>query len=382
MGKVYKILIDARSMRKGQNGPTRYAENMLKNLALTDHINQYTIIVNNGYKGFIEKENFEVISTSIEPYRIREHWAIKRLIKGRNFDLFHCLQYLPPMGVKCPIVLTIYDVMHMRKDFWHGSFVRKAMGVYARILARYFLKKAATIITISEVSAKKIATTFDYSLDKIYPIYLGVDRSYRERNQSIDFSNALKCRNLPGPYLLSVSNMRPYKNVDTLLYAYVDLVNSGSKNYSLVLAGKASDADIGSKIELVKVLGLTDKVFFFKGLNDEELKQLLGGASLFIFPSREEGFGLPLLEAMASGVPCIASDIEVFREVCGEGALFFDPNSSVALKDTILKLLLSDQLRSELVGKGRQRADSFLWEQTARQTLAVYNKVLETKLLS
>lgn len=375
----YNILIDARSMRKGQNGPTRYAENMLKNLAMIDHKNQYTLIVNPDYADFINQKNFSIISTLIKPYRIKEHWAINKLIKNKKFDLFHCLQYIPPIGVRYPLIMTIYDTMHMDKNFWTGSFYRKVAGIYARLLARYSMNRAVSVITISGYSARQIEKTFKYSINKIISIHLGVDNSYRNRDYKIDYKNSANKWNLPDPYLLSVSNMRPYKNVDTLIKAFADFVKEGYDKYVLVLAGKASDEDINSKWELADSLSIRNRVFILKGLSDDDLKGLLGGSSVFIFPSKEEGFGLPLLEAMAAGVPCVASDIEVFREVCSDTPLYFNPDDVVDLKKAIVNLMVSDKLRNDLSKKGLQRAELFSWENTAKKTLAVYNSVVKFK---
>ncbi len=363
-------------MRKEKNGPSRYAVNVLLNIAKIDQQNRYTILVNKGYTDFIHQANFNILSTSVEPYRIKEHWAIRGLVKGEKFDLFHSFQYIPPIGLRYPMVMTIYDTMHMDKNFWKGSFYKNIAGKYVGLLARYSMKRAISIITISEYSAKQTEKTFHYPINKIFPIHLGVDKSYRNRNQSIDFQYSANKWNIPGPYLLTISNMRPYKNVDSLIFAFADLVKSGYDQHSLVLAGMASDLDMNSKRELADSLSLGNKIYFLKDLNDNDLKALLGGSSIFIFPSKEEGFGLPLLEAMAAGIPCIASKIDVFREICGDAPMYFDPDDITELKENILKLILSDKLRKELSIKGLQRSEIFSWENTARQTLAVYNNIL------
>ena len=189
----------------------------------------------------------------------------------------------------------------MDKEFWKGSLYRNMVGKYARLMARISIQRAVSVITISGYSAKQIEKTFQYSLYKIFPIHLGVDDSYRNRNYATDFKYSATKWNIPSPYLLSISNMRPYKNVDTLILAFAEIVKSGCDRHVLVLAGKASDTDMNSKLELANSLSIGNKIFLLKGLNDNDLKRLLGGSSIFIFPSREEGFGLPLLEAMAAG---------------------------------------------------------------------------------
>ena len=374
--KVYKILIDARSMRKDRNGPSTYAVNMLQNLAKIDKKTHYTIIVNNDYVDFIDQDNFTILPTQIKPYRFKEHWAIHRLLAKNKFDLFHSLQYIPPFGFKCPLVMTIYDTMHMDNCFWKGSFFKNMAGKYARLMARYSMQKADSVITISKYSAKQIEQTFQYPADKIFPIYLGVDYSYSRRNHEVDFKYSVNKWNIPSPYLLCVGNMKQYKNVNALISAFAELVKSGYTQHVLVLAGKADESDIKLRQEQVNALSIENKVIFLRGLNNSDLKSILGGSSIFIFPSREEGFGLPLLEAMSAGVPCIASNIEVLKEIAGDAPLYFDLSSKTELKEKVLQLILSEQLRNELSAKGLQRAENFTWKNTAKQTLAVYNKIL------
>lgn len=185
--KRMNVLIDARLMRINKNGPSSYAKNVLLNLSKLDSRNDYTVLVNTEYSNFISSERFHVISKEIKPYRIREHWAIPNLIKDKHFDLFHCMQFVHPIFIKYPTVLTVYDTMHMDKEFFGSSLQRKVLGKYARLLSRYSTKKATSIITISQFSAMQIAKIFNYPIDKIYSIYLGVDESYKNRKREIDF---------------------------------------------------------------------------------------------------------------------------------------------------------------------------------------------------
>ena len=219
---VKKILIDARSMRRGKNGPSTYAINMLLSLANIDSTNKYTIIVNSGYSDLIKQDNFKLITTEIEPYRIKEHWAIRRLLNGEEFDIFHSLQYIPPFGLKYPLIMTIYDTMHMDKGFWEGSLLRLFAGKYARILSRKSIKKTKSVITISSYSAMQISKTFKFPIERIFPIHLGVDSSFANRDHKSDSKYSMEKWNIPGPYILTISNMRPYKNVERLIYAFSD----------------------------------------------------------------------------------------------------------------------------------------------------------------
>lgn len=370
-------MIDARSMRKGQNGPSRYAENLIINLAKIDKDNRYTVIVNNEYASIVNADNFHIIPTSILPYRIKEHLAIPLLLQGEIYNVFHSLQYIPPAFIKRPLVMTVFDIMHMNYDFWGKSVQRKIIGKYVQLLSSFSVHRCHSIITISNYSANQIAKIFSYDRKRIFPIYLGINEPYAKRNNLKDFEYSSEKWNIKHPYILHISNMRLYKNVEILLEAFAKYVAMDSKKIMLVLAGKASEQDVNSKRELAKSLGIVDKVIFLRNLNNENLRALLGGSIAFVFPSKDEGFGLPLLEAMAAGIPCIASNLEVFSEVCDDAPLYFEKNSVADLKDSIIRLVSSDRLRREMAIKGIDKARTFSWENTAKMTIEVYNKVFE-----
>lgn len=366
------ILIDARLMRINKNGPSSYAKNVLLNLAKLDKCNNYTLLVNEEYSNFINAKNFHVISTDIKPYRLREHWTVPNLFKGKQFDLFHCMQFIPPIFINYPTILTVYDTMHMEKSFWDDSGIRRLMGSYVRLISKISIKKSVGIVTISHYSANQISKVFGYDIESIYPIHLGVNHQYFNRNRNVDSLYSMQKWGIKNPYILCIGNMRPYKNIDILINAFSQLVSEGIRDVSLVLAGKASDEDMFQKQNIVSSLGLGDKTIFIKNINEGDLVALMGGASIFVFPSKNEGFGLPLIEAMATGAPCIASDIEVFREVCGDSVLYFQPHDAFALKENIIKLLSSDNLRKQIISLSVMNAKKYSWENTAIKTMSMY----------
>lgn len=372
------ILIDARLMRVNKNGPSSYAKNVLLHLSKIDSHNNYTVLVNTEYPNFINSERFHVIPTEIKPYRIREHWAIPDLIKDMHFDLFHCMQFAHPLFIKYTTVLTVYDTMHMENSFWDDSVLRRLKGKYMMFISKVSIRKSVGIVTISKYSAAQISSVFGYDIGRIYPIHLGVTSRYFNRNRKADSLYSMQKWGITNPYLLCVGNMRPYKNIDILINAFAQIVRNGFKDVSLVLAGKASDVDLHERQKIAFSLGLKDKVIFLKNINEEDLAALMGGASVFIFPSKKEGFGLPLLEALATGTPCIASDIEVFRELCEDSVRYFQPDDAFALKDNIINLLLSsDGIREQITSLGVQNARRYSWENTARKTLSMYKELFD-----
>jgi glycosyltransferase involved in cell wall biosynthesis len=363
-------------MRINQNGPSSYAKNVLLNVSKLDSRNNYTVIVNKEYSNFINADNFQVITSDIKPYRLREHWAIPNLLKARQFDLFHCMQYVSPLFINCPTLLTVYDTMHMEKSFWDDSIVRRVAGSYIRLISKISIKKAVGIVTISKYSATQISKVFGYDIKRIYPIHLGASSRYFNRNRDADSLHSMQKWGIKNPYLLCIGNMRPYKNIDILINAFSQLVSEGFKDVSLVLAGKASNEDMLKKQNIVSSLSLGDKVILIRNVNEEDLAALMGGASIFIFPSKNEGFGLPLLEAMATGAPSIASDIEVFRELCGDSVLYFQPHDASELKEKIIELLSSNGRKKQISSFGVTNAKNYSWGSTAIKTMSMYEELV------
>jgi len=284
------MLIDARLMRINKNGPSSYAKNVLLNLSKLDSRNDYTVLVNSDHPNFISAENFHVITTDIRPYRLREHWAIPNLFKVKQFDIFHCMQFISPLFINCPTVLTVYDTMHMEKSFWDDSILRRVAGSYIRLISKISIKKSVSIVTISQYSATQISKLFGYDIKRIYPIHLGATSRYFNRDRDADSLHSMQKWGIKNPYLLCIGNMRPYKNIDILIDAFSQLVSEGFKDVSLVLAGKATDEDMLEKQNIVSSLGLGDKVIFIRNVNEGDLAALMGGANIFIFPSQNEGF--------------------------------------------------------------------------------------------
>jgi glycosyltransferase involved in cell wall biosynthesis len=181
---------------------------------------------------------------------------------------------------------------------------------------------------------------------------------------------------LPAQYLLFVGTLEPRKNLTTLLHAYALLRAEGlGDGLKLVIAGRAGwlYADI---FATVKTLALEGEVIFSGFVADEDLPDLYRGARLFVFPSLYEGFGLPILEAMASGIPVITSTTASMPEVAGDAAILVDPHDPKAVAEGMARVLAGDQVRQTLIQRGLRRAQQFAWDSVARTTLDVYMALL------
>jgi alpha-1,3-rhamnosyl/mannosyltransferase len=262
---------------------------------------------------------------------------------------------------------TIYDLSFFRHPEWHPIDRVKHFE-------NFCLKKLSqveAIITISEFSRKEISDLLTIDPTKIHVTPLGIDTSFHPERDRFE--------GLPSQYILFLGNLEPRKNLPRLMAAYQSLPQSLRRGYPLVIAGAK-----GWGTEEVKKTLLSfrrdEKPIFTGYIPQSLLPSLYRGASLFVYPSLYEGFGLPVLEAMASGVPVIASDSTSLPEVVGDAGVLVNPYDVDDLKEAMVELLEDEKKRLEMAEKGIARAKLFSWEKCARETITVYEKVLSEKV--
>lgn len=284
------------------------------------------------------------------------------LRRKNDQDLFHSTTSYLPFGVNSPTIATIHDLKYLVEP----SYLRE-LSILKRHYISYFINRSARysdhVITVSESTATDISRKFDIPSRKISSIQLGpsqigpctTQRSY-----------------IKGEYILTVGELRPHKNIQTLVDAYNKLCVELSPPYpDLVIVG--SDYG-GTSKELEKRVNneIKSNVHFMGRVDDSTLACLYRDAEIFAFPSKYEGFGLPILEAMSYGIPVIASDVTSIPEVAGDAAIFFDPENPVELKESLYEILSDSALRKRYSEKSTERYKDFDWDKTANKTIAVY----------
>jgi alpha-1,3-rhamnosyl/mannosyltransferase len=278
-------------------------------------------------------------------------------------SLYHETKYVPFHFDQGPTLVTIYDLSFVRHPEWHPAD-------RVKYFERYCLKKlpqADAILTISEFSKREIMGLLNLPPDKITVTLLGVDRIFTPGRQRVP--------GLPERYILSLGNLEPRKNLPVLVHAYASLPGDLQERYPLVIAGAKAwhHHELNSTLSSLERKG---KIILTGYIPQGVLPNLYKNASLFVYPSLYEGFGLPVLEAMASGVPVITSNTTSLPEVVGDAGLLVDPQNVDALREGISRLLVDDTLRRDISGKGLERARLFSWEKCSRETLAVYERVI------
>jgi alpha-1,3-rhamnosyl/mannosyltransferase len=281
-------------------------------------------------------------------------------------SLYHETNYTPFHFEEGPTVITLYDLSFVRHPEWHPKDRVKYFEKYCL----QQLTKVDAIITISEFIKKEIINLLGINPTKIYVTLLGVNRHFTPGGKRIG--------GLPKHYLLFLGNLEPRKNLVTLLTAYRSLPGNLRKRYPLVIAGASGWHTKELKNALHLFQG-DEKPILTGYIPQTLLPDLYRGASLFVYPSFYEGFGLPVIEAMASGVPVVASNTTSLPEVVGDAGVLVNPYNVDELKDALAEILENEEKRMELSEKGLERARLFSWEKCARETVAVYEKVLSER---
>jgi glycosyltransferase involved in cell wall biosynthesis len=356
-------------------GISWYQVNLLRNLAqVSPHDLRYT--------AFLSDPAFNEPALTLHRSRLPTRRPVVRIfweqliqppaLRRAGVDLLHALAFVAPMAAPCPFVVTIYDLSFLRYPEAFRPFNRWYLS---RFTARS-VSRAAAVITISESTRQDVIKLLGAPPERVHTIYCGVDREFRPLPET-DVA-AFKARhNLPETFILFLGTLEPRKNVEGLIRAYARWRERDKSAPPLIVAG--GKGWYYTKIfELVERLNLTDFVRFPGYVPQEELPLWYNAASLFVYPSYFEGFGLPVLEAMACGTPVITSTVSSLPEVAGAdgAARLVDPADNDALVEAMAQVMSRPDERVEMSARGRARAAGFQWEQTARQTVAVYQKVL------
>jgi glycosyltransferase involved in cell wall biosynthesis len=299
-------------------------------------------------------------------------WAavgLPRAASRAAVDLIHAPAYTGPLKAPVPVVLTIHDVSYERHPEWYPYRRDPLRRAFYRRCAR----AASHILTVSEFSRGEIAAAYGIAPARITVTPHGAPSQFA----SADSSSLLPLpHGVATPFLLHVGDLHERRNLETALDALAHVRRSAiTPQPSLVLAG--ADRGVGDRLRTMAAAdGIGDAVVFVGSVSDQELRALYRAAAALVYPSRYEGFGLPVLEAMASGTPVLASRCASLPEVLGEAGMLLDPDDVGQWTEAIAVVLSDGEQRARMRTAGLARAAQFTWAKTARTTLDVYRQVL------
>jgi glycosyltransferase involved in cell wall biosynthesis len=295
------------------------------------------------------------------------------VLRRAGVDLLHAMAFVGPLASTCPFVVTIYDLSFLRFPEAFRPWNRWYLSRFTMLSAR----RARRVIAISQSTKRDVVQRLGVPADRVDVVYCGADDSFGLLPAD-EVASFRRQRRLPDRFILFLGTLEPRKNVQGLVRAYARWREVETNVPKLVVAGgKGWHYDqIFAEVERLNLAG---EVIFPGYVAQDELPLWYNAADLFVYPSRFEGFGLPVIEAMSCGTPVVTTTASSLPEVAGDAALLVSPNDETELAEAMRRALTDQNLRQTMIAKGYDRAATFSWERTAHQTVAVYRRALDGK---
>ncbi len=367
-----KIGFDGRFIRQGQSGNGVFTQMLLDGLARLDDENEYTVYMLED-KPFIKKDNFHLKRMPALHARSHLRFLLTFPVElNRNpVDIFHAI-YSVPLRTPARVVLSLVEFSWFTNpDEFPAS--RLSLAQF-RIMTRLSIHRADRIITPTHVGKEQVLDYFGLSEEKVEVIHFGFNEFFLEPCKPEDIDRVKHKQGIKGDYILTVGDLHPRKNLERLIEAFNWLKEKRKVPHSLVLVGK-NLLQAEQIYRKASASSASDSITFTGYVSLEELRALYQGAAVFAFPSLDEGFGLPVHEAMASRVPVIVSDKGALPEVVGGAAISVNPLSVEDIACAIFRVLDSQTLREELIRKGLKQIEAFSWDEACRKTMRLYQNV-------
>lgn len=389
-----KIGIDCRMYGLEHAGIGRYVQNLVEELLKMDHQNEYVLFVRKDFIGKIYSNiqspisNIKFIIAEARHYSLKEQFLMPYLIGREKVDLMHFPHFNVPVFYLGKYVVTIHDLIKHESRGPQTTtktpffYLLKYLGY--QIVFWLAVKRAVKIFVPSKTVALQLEKVYGIDKNKVKVTYEGVDNQLNLKSQISNFKNEviLEKYNVKKPFLLYVGSVYPHKNIPNLIKAVIILNNSLNNSlisniqYPVSLVVSCARSVFWERLKKqVKDLNAGKYIQPVGFVPDDDLTVLYKEATAFVFPSLSEGFGLPGLEAMAIGLPVLASNIPVFKEVYGEAALYFNPKDPQDIALIIRKLVKDKNLQLSLKEKGLENVLKYSWEKMAKETLDGYQKV-------
>ncbi|TET83266.1 glycosyltransferase family 1 protein [candidate division TA06 bacterium] len=378
-----RIAIDYKSALPERVGIGRYTHNLVKSLSQLDHVNEYLLFCF-FLKDYDKKlsgapipsaANFGLMSAPI-PVRItrfcanRFHIPIEGLI-GRH-DVVHFPEPYPFRAHRAKIVVTVHDIAFER---FPDLFTKEILNLYQKQM-KMVTARADALITVSQTTKDDLIKIYGLDEDRIYVVQHGVEESFKSVKGSATLTEMRQKYNLPEEFVLHVGTIEPRKNQVRLIQAFQLMSERLPNGPSLVICGKKGWM-CDEVFDTARRSRLRGKILFTGYVGDHDLPYLYKLARAVAYPSLYEGFGLPVIEAMACGRPVLTSNRAAMAEVACDAALLVNPEDVEEIADGLYNLISDRELRKRLVVSGLRRASSFTWERAAKSTLAVYEKTVK-----
>lgn len=355
-------------------GTETYARSLITALARLDEDHDYTLYVNreSADLDITPSDNFRRVVCPVvamqRAYRYGwEQFVLPIQLRQLSPDLVHSLGYVGPIASGRPQVVSVHDVNYLGHSGRQTPVGRRAFQFFVEKT----VERASHVITISRFSRGEIMRHLGVPPEKVSVVYCAA-REANTASTGLPEQSVEALRRITQPFMIAFSSLSAHKNIARLIAAFARI--SSEVPHSLVLIGHMPEKSAEIRAELERT---GDHRIHFTGfIPDDDVDALMKRASLFVFPSLYEGFGLPILDAQEAGIPIACSDVAALPEVAGEGAILFDPLSIDDMAAKLKRALLDPDLRETLTRKGKVNATKFSWDKAARETMGIYRKVV------
>ncbi len=373
-----KIGLDARFYSPTATGIGRHVYELIKQLALLDKTNQYTLFLKPEFANTpLPGPNFTIETTTAPHYSLAEQWGFWRQLERHKFDLMIFPHFNAPILYSRPFVVTIHDLtLHLfpgkkKSDFCSRSAYKLVINTITR--------KARHCFAVSENTKQDMIRLLKTPEKKITVTHNGVSPRFSPIKDNKIIENFKKEFRLPKKYFLYTGVSRSHKNIPGLIEAYETYLNSNPKqNIHLVLAGPI-DETYTEIPELIKKYQLENRVHRTGFFPEDRLNELITGAIAYVFPTFYEGFGIPPLEAMQCGIPVTCSNTSSLPEACGKAAYYFDPHKTEEIAKALKEISENQELRKKLVQEGFTQCQKFSWKDMGEKMFQKYIEIVSNE---
>ncbi len=371
-----KIAIEAqRLFRRKKHGMEIVALEIIKELQKADTNNTFFVLAKNDEDDqcISETKNFKIKKISAKPYPYWEQIMLPQFLKKIKPDILHCTANTAPLFSSIQLVITIHDVIYMESVNFSGSDYQNFGNLYRKFIVPKVAKKAKIIITVSEFEKEVIAKRLNVPEKKLRVIYNAVNPQFKIINTE-DLLEFKAKYQVPDNFILHFGNTAPKKNTIGVLKAYSLYRDNKKNNFTLVITDCETNYIEGllqeiNKPELIKDIHILNYISF------NEMPFLYNLSKVFLYPSHRESFGMPVVEAMACGIPVITSNTSALPEIAGGAAILVDPKNADEIAEQINNLINDTELYSNYKEKGLLNAKRYNWAEAAKKTLDVYKEL-------
>ena len=371
-----------RLFRKKKHGMDMVALELIRYLQEIDHENEYVVFIAPDEDDSVLKEtaNFKIVKLDGGSYPVWEQFALPKAAREAGCQILHCTSNTAPVNCKIPLVVTLHDIIYMESSYAKilaGSATpyQKFGNVYRKMVVPKIVKKSQKIITVSHFEKNRIGEFFGMKGDKrLTAVYNGVSEHFKPVTDKAELKRVKEKYHLPDKYFFFLGNTDPKKNTKGTLKAFSDFIKRSGSEHKLVMLDY-DRTELDKLLEEIGDKGFINRIVLTGYVVNTDLPSIYCQSDVFLYPSLRESFGIPMLEAMACGVPVITSNTSSMPEVAGTAAFIIDPFKPEEITEAILKILGDKALRDDLIKKGFEQAAKFSWRAMAQSVLAIYREI-------